>query len=468
MKKLVIVLVALVVLPALYLLFWPTGMDPVAWKVKPAPAFEGRYAINNRLAEVEWLAQGAGHGPEDVDVDADGRIYAGYHDGRILRFSATGEEQELFADTEGRPLGLDFAPDGTLVVADADKGLLAIRKDGTIRVLSTEADGLPYAFTDDLDIASDGTIYFSDASSKWGYGEHMQDILEHGGHGRLLRYQPIAGVAEVLMDDLQFANGVALARDESYVLVNETGSYRVLRYWLKGDRAGESEVFIDNLPGIPDGISTGEDFHWLALYAPRVEQVDRAADKPFLRKLAYRLPEFMREKLAHHAMVLALDSKGDVIHNLQDPSPNSYAPITSVEEHNGQLFLGSLGQDAIGRIDAPPRPVYLEPDLPADAVKDTIADPEKELEETPADQDAVPTPEAKLDQQLEAESEQPQEPASEIEVIEEDGGDDVSEQGTAMDQAPSTADNPTESENGDVKKVTPDDEHSAAFENGNV
>lgn len=475
MKKVVIALVALMVLPALYLLFWPTGMDPVAWKVKPAPALEGRYAVNNRLADVQWLAQGAGHGPEDVDIDAEGRIYAGYHDGRILRFSATGEEQELFADTEGRPLGLDFAPDGSLVVADAIKGLLAIRKDGTIRVLSTEADGLPYAFTDDLDVASDGSIYFSDASSKWEYGEHIQDILEHGGHGRLLRYQPIAGVAEVLMDDLQFANGVALAKDESYVLVNETGSYRVLRYWLKGDRAGESEVFIDNLPGIPDGISTGEDFHWLALYAPRVEQIDRASDKPFLRKLAYRLPEFMREEIGHYAMVLALDSKGDVIHNLQDPSPNSYAPITSVEERNGQLYLGSLIRDAIGRIDAPPRPVYLEPDVSSDiseqkpAKTDTESEPETEPETEAPATGPVPTavPEAESAQPQGTDETQPPAVESELEVIEEDGGDDVPKQRSETEQSPPVSKEASESDEGETQKVTPDDEHSAALEGGN-
>ena len=394
MRKLLFLIVAVILLPALYLLFWPTGMQPVAWKAPAAPALEGRFASNKRLAEVEWLARGAGIGPEDVAIDNQGRIYAGYHDGRILRFSATGEEQELFANTKGRPLGLEFAPDGTLVVADAKEGLLAVRSDGSIRVLATEARGLRFAFTDDLDIAADGTIYFSDASSKWGYGQHMQDILEHGGFGRLIRYHPIAGTAEVLLEGLQFANGVALAKDESYVLVNETGSYRVMRYWLKGDKAGTAEVFIDNLPGLPDGISTGDHCHWLALYSPRSEDLDRMAGKPFLRQLAARLPSSLQPKPKRHAMVLGLDSNGEVIHNLQDPSEHAYAPITSVEEHEGQLYLGSLLREAIGRIDAPVMPAYMEPDDPV-------------------------LPEEMPPQPTETTS------GENLEVIEEDGGDDV-------------------------------------------
>lgn len=38
----------------------------------------------------------------------------------------------------------------------------------------------------------------------------------------------------MLLKDLYFANGVALSKDESFVLVAETFQYRISRYWLKG------------------------------------------------------------------------------------------------------------------------------------------------------------------------------------------------------------------------------------------
>ena len=86
----------------------------------------------------------------------------------------------------------------------------------------------------------------------------MADISSRARrHGRLLRYEPTADETTVLADGLQFANGVAVGPDERYVLVNETGRLpRSSGYGSKGSRVpGRTEVFIDNLPGLPDGIS---------------------------------------------------------------------------------------------------------------------------------------------------------------------------------------------------------------------
>ncbi len=354
MKKLAIGFVVLLLVIAAYLAFWPVPIDPVAWQAPPAPALKGVYAPNDRLAKVERIGEGDGIGPEDVDVDSQGRIYGAYLDGRILRFDTHGNFLDAFANTGGRPLGMDFADNGMLIVADAKKGLLAIRPDGGLRVLSTEAGGLPYKFTDDVDVGPDGMIYFTDASSKFGYGEHMEDILEHGGRGRLLKYDPLADQATVLLDGLNFANGVAVSERGDFILVNETGSYRVMRYWLKGPNAGDHEVFLDNLPGIPDGISTGANgVFWLALYSPRSAELDRMSDKPWMRKLALRLPDAFQPTPAKHAFVLGLDEEAKVVHNLQDASAGAYAPITSVEQHGEWLYLGSLTQPSIARIKVP-------------------------------------------------------------------------------------------------------------------
>lgn len=46
---------------------------------------------------------------------------------------------------------------------------------------------------------------------------------------RLLRYDPVTKTNTVLMDRLHFANGVALAADESYILVAETFKFRIMR-----------------------------------------------------------------------------------------------------------------------------------------------------------------------------------------------------------------------------------------------
>ncbi|CAI7929314.1 unnamed protein product [Closterium sp. NIES-54] len=152
--------------------------------------------------------------------------------------------------------------------------------------------------TDNADVASDGTIYFSDASSHFPVSHFFLDILEQRPHGRLLRINPdeqkaelaeeprhgedehatSAGTAseagpleaEALLDGLYFANGVALSQNEDFVVVAETSRYRLTRYWLKGPKAGTSEIFLDNLPGSPDNVnSNGKGLFWV-LGGPRV------------------------------------------------------------------------------------------------------------------------------------------------------------------------------------------------------
>ena len=188
-----------------------------------------------------------------------------------------GGTPEAWHLTGGRPLGIDFDAQGNLIVADGIKGLLRIDSAGqNAEVLSTSAEGVPFAFTDDVDVAADGKIYFSDASSKfsvkkWGaiYGSFLA-ILEHSGDGRLLEYDPATGVTRVLLKGLTFANGVAIAHDQSFLLLTETGNYRIHRYYLRGPKKGQSEIFMDNLPGFPDNISTGGDGRfWVSLFAPR-------------------------------------------------------------------------------------------------------------------------------------------------------------------------------------------------------
>jgi sugar lactone lactonase YvrE len=353
-RKILIGFVAMVVLLLIYLLFWPVPIDPAAWTPPEAPAQTGVYEPNTRLSAVERIGVGAGVGPEDVAIDSQGRIYSGMQDGRILRFQADGSQYEVFANTEGEPLGLQFDAAGNLVVCDACKGLLSINPDGSINVLSTEQGGVPFRLTDDVDIAADGIIYFSDASYKFSGGEYMADLMEHRPNGRLLAYDPSTKTTRLVLDKLYFANGVAVSPDQSFVLVAETGKYRVQRYWLTGPQKGESDIFIDNLPGFPDGISSnGKDTFWLALIqGPESRKdMDSILPQPFIRKIFMRLPKSASAP-KNDGFVLGLDIDGRVIHNLQDPL-GSYAQITSVEEHEGMLYLGSLVEDAIGRLQVP-------------------------------------------------------------------------------------------------------------------
>ncbi len=339
-----------------YLLLWPVPIEPVAWNAPEAPELAGPFAPNNDLGATIRIELDDGAGPEDIAVDAAGNVYGGLLDGRIARrpIADSAADWETFADTGGRPLGFAFDDQGRLVVADATKGLLRIDADGAIEVLATEHGGRPFAFADDVDIGPDGVIYFTDASDRFTFTNWKDDALEHRPRARLLAYDPRTSEVELLIDRMVFANGVAVAEDGSFLLVNETWEYRVQRYWLTGPRAGEHEIFLDNLPGFPDGISRGSDgIYWIALASTRDELLDKLADKPWLRKVIRRLPPFLHPKPKRYGFVLGVDAAGTIRHNLQAPDPAPYAPITSVEEVDGVLWLGSLSEPAIGHI---PRP----------------------------------------------------------------------------------------------------------------
>jgi sugar lactone lactonase YvrE len=341
----------------IYLLAWPVPVKPVAWQAPPAPGYVGPFARNERLKGLELLPIGDNHGPETVALDADGRIYVATHEGRIVRLEPDGSGPENWATTGGRPLGIRFDPAGNLLVADAFRGLLRIAPDGTIAVLATEADGRAILYANSVDVAADGKVYFSDASTKFGasrwggtYPASLLDILEHGGHGRLLVYDPQAKKATSLLTGINFANGVAVAHDQRSVLVNETGTYRVLRHWIAGPRRGRTEPLIENLPGFPDNLSTGFDGRfWLALISPRNEVVDRLDGTPFLRAMIQRLPTFVRPKAAAYGHVVAFDEAGRVLVSLQDPD-GAYPMTTGATEAREHLYVGSLVMPALGRL----------------------------------------------------------------------------------------------------------------------
>jgi sugar lactone lactonase YvrE len=354
-KKLVVRGVALIFAAIfLYLLLWPVPVSPAYWVPPTAPELTGTFAQNNRLAGIQRLATDGGFAPEDIALDSRGRIYGGMDNGRIVRLQPDGSQPEGFANTHGRPLGLIFDRSENLIVADAIKGLLSIAPSGSISVLSTQAEGVPFLCANDLDIATDGTIYFTDASNKFPLGNFTLDILEHQGNGRLLAYDPKSKTTRVLMNGLSFANGVAVSPDQSSLLVNETGKYRTHRFWLNGPKAGQAEIFIDNLPCFPDGIlSNGKDKFWLALVSPRDSLLDRLLPHPFLRKMVARLPKALQPAPKRFSFVLGLDANGRVVDNLQNGAPDCYAEIANIVERDGMLYFGSIGESAIGRIAIP-------------------------------------------------------------------------------------------------------------------
>jgi sugar lactone lactonase YvrE len=354
----VIVAIALVGL-AVYLSFWPVPIDPIAWTPSPNPGRTGAFAQSAGFRSPQKLIADTGLGPEDVTRGADGFFYTGLQDGRILRFRLESNGQpELFANTGGRPLGMQFDAQGNLIVADAFKGLLSISPDRNITILTDSVAGKRMVFPDDLDIAQDGVIWFTDASQRFDQHHYILDFWEARPTGRLLSYDPKTKQTKVHLEALHFANGVALGPDDAFVLVNETIAASIRRLWLKGPKTGATEVFINGLPAYPDNLSysgkgDGKGIFWVALPAPRVESLEDIAGRPFLRKMLLRLPEsLVGVKPETVGWIIGVDADGVIRHNLYDAT-GVYANITSVNQFDDHLLLGSITMKSVGRIVAP-------------------------------------------------------------------------------------------------------------------
>jgi hypothetical protein len=122
--------------------------------------------------------------------------------------------------------------------------------------------------------------------------------------------------------------------------------------WLSGPLAGRHDVLIDDLPGIPDNLSTGSDGRiWVALPTARNPLLDWAlARNPVYRKVIWAMPEPLRPMGKRTAWVLAVDPAGHIVHDLQTTG-DRYHMVTGVREHAGKLYLGSLVESAVAVVD---------------------------------------------------------------------------------------------------------------------
>ena len=291
-------------------------------------------------------------GAEDVVVSAEGVVLTGTEDGAIWALDPLTGSTRRVADTGGRPLGLELLGRDHLLVCDARRGLLKVSPTtGEVEVLLDLVEGRPMKFCNNAAVAADGTIWFSDSSLHYGVAEWKDDFVQDTGSGRLLRRDP-DGTVTVVLTGLRFANGVALAADESNVCVAETRGRTVVRHWLTGPRAGERDHLVADLPGYPDNISRGSDgLIWVTIGSPVDGLVEVLGRAPLaLRRLVTRIPEALQPKPRQTIRVQAYDDDGRLVHDLDLARPEQgpgYHMVTGVREHDGRVWMGSLHEPSV-------------------------------------------------------------------------------------------------------------------------
>jgi ribose transport system permease protein len=344
-------------------------VSPTYFALPPAPSCDvakdpdraNVYAVNNKLRDVTLIGLGKIEAPEDVILDRDDNLYAGSRHGDVIRFFAPDyQRMEVYAHIGGQPLGLAFDREDNLNVCVGGMGLYRVtpqRKvervtDETNRSWASINDDSRLRLADDLDIADDGRIFFSEATVRYEMHEWPVDGLEARGNGRIICYDPRDGSTRTVLRGLRFPNGIAIANDGQSILFAETWGCCIKRYWFAGPNTGQVRTVIDNLPGYPDNINLASDGHyWLALVGMRAPAYDLAMRMPgFRRRMATRVPvdEWLFPNI-NTGCVLKFSEAGEILETLWDLGGQNHPMITSMREHRGHLYLGGISNNRIGR-----------------------------------------------------------------------------------------------------------------------
>lgn len=330
---------------------------------EPRPIDSGPFEVNDRLSDVEVIALGEVESPEDVILDEDDFLYSGNRHGDIIRyFPPEYKQHEVYAHIGGAPLGMSFDKDKNLLVCVGGMGLYKVSKadrqvslvtDETNRSYLSIVDDSRLRLADDLDVAPDGKIYFSEATVRYEMHDWPVDAVESRGNGRIICYDPATKRTRTVLRNLVFPNGVCTAHDGKSILFAESWGCRINRYWLEGPKKGALEVLVDKLPGYPDNINRASDgTYWVAIMGMRSPALDLALRMPsFRRRMSQRIAadQWLFPNL-NIGCVARFDDQGEFIESLWDRNATNHPMITSMREHKGWLYLGGITNNRIGRV----------------------------------------------------------------------------------------------------------------------
>ncbi|EOA27334.1 hypothetical protein CARUB_v10023450mg [Capsella rubella] len=342
----------------------------------------GESMMSVHLPDFRLIPTTGASGPESFvfDISGDGP-YTGLSDGRIVKWLANDSRWIDFAVTTstregcegphehqrtehvcGRPLGLAFDKStGDLYIADAYMGLLKVGPEGG---LATRELDEPLRFTNSLDIdPRTGVVYFTDSSSVYQRRNYIGAMMSGDKTGRLMKYDPNTKQVTTLLSNLAFANGVVLSQNGDYILVVETATCRILRYWLNDtsstttpESRGNYEFFAERLPGFPDNIKRSpRGGYWVGLNTKHSKLTKFAMSNAWLGRAALGLPvDWMKVhsywvKYKGNGMAVRLSEGSGVISEVfEGKNGNKWMSISEVEEKDATLWVGSVNTPFAG------------------------------------------------------------------------------------------------------------------------
>lgn len=264
----------------------------------------------------------------------------------------------------GRPLGIRITKDDIMYVADSYLGIFKINLSNseTNQILSSNDprfNKLPLKLLNDLDLDDDDNIiYFIDSSYELDLNQVLEEHLELMPRGRLFSYDEKRNKIELLKDGLYLPNGLQLMPDKQSILINENSMARILRYYLKGEKKGTTEIFINNMPGFGDTIRLTDHNTLLVPFAATRHDkfkslLDMFGEWPYLRSLMSSVFNLRKILLAlpKYGLLAEYDLNGNLLKSWHDSTGQTVECTTNAVIYDKKIYIGSYYNDFIAVID---------------------------------------------------------------------------------------------------------------------
>ena len=249
----------------------------------------------------EIFANGLDH-PECLAFDRDGYCWAGGEAGQVYRIDPAGRVEQI-ATLGTFNAGVAVVPDdGSLFVCNPAKGIVHVRRDGSLDVFASHAGGHKIICANFGLFDAAGNYWVTDS------GEWKKQ------NGFLLRFTP-DGKGEIVAGPFGYANGLALSADGRTMFMVESNANRV---WRVDTSSGGHEVYAENVGRLPDGVAIDEDgMPYVACYASDELRIVIAKNK--------------HEQFAHDPFAILLSRP------------------TNLVFHDGYVYVANLGRYTIVR-----------------------------------------------------------------------------------------------------------------------
>lgn len=182
----------------------------------------------------------------------DGRLwFSDFYSHRVLTVDISGY-MDIVAEVTGRPSGLGWRPDGTLlIVSMLDRTLL--RLDGKALSVVADLSALASAPCNDMVVDAAGRAYVGN----FGYDRHKGEPMRATC---LVRVDPDGTVTRAA-DDLLFPNGTVITPDGRTMIVAETQGHRLTAFDIAADGTLSNRRVFAQLEErcFPDGICLDAD-----------------------------------------------------------------------------------------------------------------------------------------------------------------------------------------------------------------